>query len=120
MTHTATTTTIHHLMRLLALGALAVAVALALATPAAAFVVDEDDEATGDATVEQQAETDDRDVQGDDHDTAPPVGGVDAGLGGGATDPGGLGAPHAAAAALLGLALAGHAANARRAGTVRG
>ena len=43
-----------------------------------------------------------------------PAGGVDAGFGGAAGDGNGFGAPHAAAAGLLALALAGHAAYGRR------
>ena len=43
-----------------------------------------------------------------------PEGGVDAGFGGTARDGAGFGAPHAAAAGLLALALAGHAAFGRR------
>jgi hypothetical protein len=91
---------------------LAALVALLLvASPATAFVVDDDEDA---AEVES---TDDH--AGDAEPTADrdhaPRGGVDAGLGGLADgDASGLGAPHAAAATLLALALSGHALVRRR------
>jgi hypothetical protein len=114
---------------LLAAAAVGLALGMTLMSPAAAFVNEDADDGASEEPADDHA-----DDQADDHagdDDAPgtgdadeggfvngdeedaPVGGVDAGFGGGA-DQGGLGAPHAAAIALLGLALAGHAANARR------
>jgi hypothetical protein len=110
---------------LLAAAAVGLALGMTLMSPAAAFVNEDADDGASEEPAGEPADeptgeddapgTDEADgngfVNGDEE--AAPVGGVDAGFGGGA-DQGGLGAPHAAAISLLGLALAGHAANARR------
>ncbi len=133
MTRTRTTTTVQLLLAMTA--ALALAAGLAFASPAAAQFVDEDGQADagdeqhddghdGQETPEPAAddhdapESDGNGFVGDDREAAP-VGGVDAGFGGGAEQAAGFGVPHAAAVALLGLALTGHLANARRTATVR-
>jgi hypothetical protein len=117
----------------------ALALGLLLASPAAAFVDEtSDDEATeeqapeeapeGEAAAQEAAEeesTEERPASegngfvGDGGQESPPVGGVDAGFGGGA-EQAGIGVPHAAAIVMLGLALAAHVATARRVASVRG
>jgi hypothetical protein len=111
----------------------ALALGLLLASPAAAFVdPTSDDEATEEQTTEEapeddageqeateeQPEADGNGFVGDDDQESPPVGGVDAGFGGGA-EQAGLGVPHTTAVVLLGLALAAHLATARRFASVR-
>lgn len=121
---------------------LTVVLGLLMAGPAAAQFVDEQD---ADATAEQSdgAQPADQDApadedgsssggdgfvgddghEADDGREAAPVGGVDAGFGGAADQAGdarGPGAPHAVALTLLVLAVAGHAALARRPAQVRG
>jgi hypothetical protein len=106
----------------------ALALGLLLASPATAFVDEtSDDEATEEQTTEEapedeagaqeateeEPESDGNGFVGDDGQESPPVGGVDAGFGGGA-EQSGLGVPHAAALVMLGLALAAHLATARR------
>jgi hypothetical protein len=137
-TTTHTTTTIRLLLAMTA--TLALALGLAFASPAAAQFVDEseDDGATEEQAADQEAADDEPTVEdegsagdeapasngngfvGNNHDEheAAPVGGIDAGFGGGA-EQAGFGASHAAAMALLVLALTGHAANARRTSSVR-
>jgi hypothetical protein len=113
----------------------ALALGLLLASPATAFVDEAaDDEATEeqapeeapeDEAVEQEAPDEERPASegngfvGDGGQESPPVGGVDAGFGGGA-EQAGIGVPHAAAIVMLGLALAAHVATARRVASVRG
>jgi hypothetical protein len=111
----------------------ALALGLLLASPATAFVDEtSDDEATEEQTTEEapedeagaqeateeEPESDGNGFVGDDGQESPPVGGVDAGFGGGA-EQSGLGVPHAAALVMLGLALAAHLATARRFASVR-
>jgi hypothetical protein len=104
----------------------AMVIALAFASPAAAQFVDEDpDGGTEDAdtaeqdTAEEEAEpAGGNGFVGGDEQEAAPTGGVDAGFGGGADQGTGLGAPHALAIGLLGLAMAGHVAQARRVAAV--
>jgi hypothetical protein len=103
------TATTRALLLLAALAAL-----LLVAGPATAFVVDDDgddeDTAEVESTDDHDGGHDDAAEPADDRDESPPVGGVDAGLGGLADgEAGGLGAPHAAAATLLALAVGGHA-----------
>jgi hypothetical protein len=129
-TRTAASTTRRPLVLVAMAAAAALALGALLSSPAAAFVNETpDDETTEESAPQEVADEDASDERqapsgdgfvgdGSEEPEEPPVGGVDAGLGGGAAD-GGLGVPHAAAVSLLGLALAGHAANARRGSSVR-
>ncbi|MEX1165137.1 MAG: hypothetical protein WEB03_16320 [Nitriliruptor sp.] len=116
MTTRTRTTTMNPVRLLLTLTAMtALIVVLALASPAAAQFVDQGPSDTDTAAADDQV-----DDQGTSEQETAPVGGVDAGFGGAAIEDGaGLGAPHAAAFALLILALVGHLANARRLAPVR-
>jgi hypothetical protein len=130
---TATSTTGSLPTRAITAAVVAVALALLLSGPATAFVDETPDEGADETTEEPAAEREAADDEGEgerpggdgfvgdrgDTREAPPVGGVDAGFGGGVTA-GGPGALHAVAVSLLLLALAGHAANARRGAVVRG
>ena len=114
MTRTSETTPATRLLLALAATA-ALLLGMSLASPAAAFVVDDDD-----ADTAEPAESEDNGfVNDEDEQESPPVGGVDAGFGGAAADQAGLGALHATALGLLGLALAGHLAHLRRTSAAR-
>jgi hypothetical protein len=107
----ATTNPVRLLLMLIAMTALTIG--LAFASPAAGQFVDDDDD-SGSEQSEGQDDGDDEGFVEDEEAEDAPVGGVDAGFGGGLDQDAGLALPAVVALTLLGFAIAGHLAHAGR------